>query len=118
LPRSGESAIHIEVCLGDDGDLPVNDRSEQPRLLARELGEEVFDRVELVESGRPVHSAEQPTDPKRNDRHRIGLGFYDSATPLVNGSSGVARVGSLPVEVLGSPPPLDRAFRGSARPAP
>jgi hypothetical protein len=75
-----------------------------PRLLARELGEEAFDRVELVKSERPVHSAEQPTDPKRNERHGTVLGFYDSAKPLVNGSSGVARgVGSLPVEVLAAP---------------
>src|SRR6476661_8815287 len=55
-------------------------------------------------SERPVHSAEQPADPKRYYRHRIGLGFDGPAKPLVKGSSGVARgVGSLAVEVLGSP---------------
>jgi hypothetical protein len=54
-------------------------------------------------SERPVHSAEQPADPKRHYRRRIGLGFDGPAKPLVKGSSGVARgVGSLPVEVLGS----------------
>jgi hypothetical protein len=53
---------------------------------------------------RPVHSAEQPADPKRYYRRRIGLGFDGPAKPLVKGSSGVARgVGSLAVEVLGSP---------------
>ena len=41
------------VCLGDeavDGDLQINDRSEHAALeaLARELGEEAFDRVELL----------------------------------------------------------------------
>ena len=53
-------------------------------------------------SERPVHSAEQPADPKRYYRHRIGLGFDGPAKPFVKGSSGVARgVGSLAVEVLG-----------------
>ena len=55
-------------------------------------------------SERPVHSAEQPADPKRYYRRRIGLGFDGPAKPLVKGSSGVARgVGSLAVEVLGCP---------------
>jgi hypothetical protein len=43
--------LGFEVCLGDeavDGDLQINDRSEHAALeaLARELGEEAFDRVE------------------------------------------------------------------------
>jgi hypothetical protein len=55
-------------------------------------------------SERAVHSAEQPADPERYHRRRIGLGFDGPAKPLVKGSSSVARgVGSLAVEVLGSP---------------
>ena len=46
-----DEGFGIEVCLGDeavDGDLQINDRSEHAALeaLARELGEEAFDRVE------------------------------------------------------------------------
>src|SRR6478672_3422849 len=55
-------------------------------------------------SERSVHSAEQPADPKRYYRHRIGLGFDSPAKPLVKSGGGVARgVSSLAVEVLGSP---------------
>ena len=54
-------------------------------------------------SERPVHSAEQPADPKRSDRHRIGLGFDGVSKPLVKSGSGVARgVCCLAIEVLGS----------------
>jgi hypothetical protein len=54
-------------------------------------------------SERPVHSAEQPPDPKRYDRHSIGLGLDRPAQPLVEGRSGVARsICCLAVEVLGS----------------
>ena len=55
-------------------------------------------------SERPVHSAEQPADPERYYRHRIGLGFDSPAKPLVKSGGGVARgVSRLAVEVLGSP---------------
>src|SRR5580700_7726490 len=55
-------------------------------------------------SERSVHSAEQPADPKRYYRHRIGLGFDSLAKPLVKSGGGVARgVSRLAVEVLGSP---------------
>ena len=51
-----------------------------------------------------MHSAKKPADPKRYYRRRIGLGFDGPAKPLVKSGSGVARgVGSLAVEVLGSP---------------
>ena len=54
-------------------------------------------------SERPVHSAKQPADPKRSDRHRIGLGFNGVSKPLVKSDSGVARgVRCLAIEVLGS----------------
>ena len=55
-------------------------------------------------SERSVHSAEQPADPERYYRHRIGLGFDSPAKPLVKSGGGVARgVSRLAVEVLGSP---------------
>src|SRR6202030_3908608 len=46
-----DEGFGIDVCLRDeavDGDLQINDRSEHATLeaLARELGEEAFDRVE------------------------------------------------------------------------
>jgi hypothetical protein len=44
----------------------------------------------LGELERPVHSAEQPADAKRYDRHGIGLGFDSPAKPLVKSGSGVA----------------------------
>src|SRR6476469_4995507 len=54
-------------------------------------------------SKRPVHSAEQPADPERYYRHRIGLGFDSLAKPLVKSGGGVARgVSRLAIEVLGS----------------
>ena len=56
-----------------------------------------------MQSEGPVHSAEQPADPKRNDRRRIGLGFDGVSKPLVESGSGIARgVCCLAVEVLGS----------------
>src|SRR5262245_587759 len=55
-------------------------------------------------SERSVHSAEQPADPKRCDRHGIGLGLDSPAKPLVKTGSGVARgICCLAVEILGSP---------------
>ena len=51
-----------------------------------------------------MHSADQPADAERDDRHRIGLGLDGPAKPLVKGGGGIARdVGGLAVEVLGGP---------------
>ena len=64
-------------------------------------------------SERAVHSAEQPADPERYHRRRIGLSFDGPAKPLVKISSSIARgVGSLAVEVLGSARRLVELSRG------
>ena len=66
-------------------------------------------------SERPVHSAEQPADPKLplSPPCRTGFPRWSLRSHLSKGdASSVARgVGSLPVEVLGSSRRLSRAFR-------